>query len=143
MQCLFVSTSLRVSIIDLDISLSTRVTVSTRDTGEAYLQDIVKLFYNHPLLISQFKLPQDRFTPLCELVNCLSMFQGIIQHVKGRVPMGCNIPWQVGDAHMELFQDVTPGWKYNSGQVDDLIAKFMKLSKLSDLPVRQHCPHLP
>ena len=109
--------------------------VSTHDTGEAYLQDIVKLFYNHPLLISQFELLQDRFMPLCELVNCLSMFQGIIQHVKGRVPMGCNIPWQVGDTHTELFQDVTPGWKHDSGRVDDLIAKFMELSKLSDLPV--------
>ena len=117
--------------------------VSTCNTGEAYLQDIVKLFYNHPLLISQFELLQDRFTPLCELVNCLLMFQGVIQYVKGRVPMGCNIPWQVRDTHTKLFQDVAPGWKHNGGRVNDFIAKFMELSKLSDLLVQQHCPHLP
>ena len=86
--------------------------MSTRGNGEAHLQDIVKLLYNQPLLIGQLELPQDRFALLCDLVNCRSMFQGVFQHVEGRVPTGRNIPWQVGDAHTKLSQDVAPGWKY-------------------------------
>ena len=46
--------------------------------------------------------------------------------------MGRNIPQQVGDAHTKLSQDVMPGQKHNSGGVDDFIAKYTELSRLSD-----------
>ena len=57
MQCLFVSTSLGVSIIDLNVSLSTRVTLSMTsppDTLKEWIEK-AKLFHGHKLRIDELR----------------------------------------------------------------------------------------
>ena len=126
-QCLFVSTSLRVSIIDLNVSLSTRVTGDGSDLGEECMFP-----FSHP----QFLWKCHVNSPL---VNLPLEVDALIDNGSSLVLIDEGVVMQLGLQTHQLHRPVSVGTAFSSSSMPQkaMVSRYINLS-LSSIDSRFH-----